>query len=101
MYGARERVKRILTLNEWALNDDQRLLNGRAASIVVGAMEMYNAELELRNLGLQRQILTHAASATGSQLQSHCAVGRFSYMYAPGRGVGNKRLLTSGTSRGL
>ena len=68
VYGARERVKRILTLNEWALNDDQRLLKGRAASIVVGAMEMYNAELELRNLGLQRQILTHAALATDSQL---------------------------------
>ena len=58
----------ILTLNEWALNDDQRLLKGRAASIVVGAMEMYNNELELRNLGLQRQILTHAAFATDSQL---------------------------------
>ena len=68
VYGARERVKRILTLNEWALNDDQRLLKGRAASIVVGAMEMYNDELELRNLGLQRQILTHAAFATDSQL---------------------------------
>ena len=69
MHGARERVKRILTLNEWALNDDQRLLKGRAASIVVGAMEIYNAELELRNLGLQRQILTHAALATDDQLQ--------------------------------
>ena len=71
VYGARERVKRILTLNEWALNDDQRLLKGRAASIVVGAMEMYNNELELRNLGLQRQILTHAAFATDSQLYSN------------------------------
>ena len=56
-------MKRILTLNEWALNDDQRLLKGRAASIVVGAMGMYNEELELRNLGLQRQLLTHAAFA--------------------------------------
>ena len=69
MYGARERVKRILTLNEWALNDDQRLLKGRAASIVVGAMEMYNAELELRNLGLQRQLLTHAAFANDTDAQ--------------------------------
>ena len=66
VYGTCERVKRILTLNEWALNDDQRLLKGRAASIVVGAMEMYNAELELRNLGLQRQLLTHATLAGGN-----------------------------------
>ena len=73
VYGACERVKRILTLNEWVLNDDQRLLKGRAASIVVGAMEMYNAELELRNLGLQRQILTHAAFATDDQLQFRSA----------------------------
>ena len=69
VYGARERVKRILTLNGWALNDDQRLLKLRAASIVVGAMQMHNAELELRNLGLQRQILTHAAFANDSDAQ--------------------------------
>ena len=66
VYGTRERVKRILTLNEWALNDDQRLLKGRAASTVVGAMQMHNVELELRNLGLQRQLLTHAAFADES-----------------------------------
>ena len=68
--GTRGRVKRILTLNEWALNDDQRLLNGRAASVVVGAMEVYNAELELRNLGLRRQLLTHAAFAGDNDGQS-------------------------------
>ena len=77
-YGARERVKRILTINEWALNDDQRLLKGRAASIVVGAMGMHNAKLELRSLGLQRQLLTHSAFANDSdaQLQLHSFAAR-------------------------
>ena len=55
--------------DEWALNDDQRLLKGRAASIVVGAMQMHNVELELWNLGLQRQLLTHAAFADDSDAQ--------------------------------
>ena len=62
-------MKLILLLNEWALNNDQRLLKGCAASIVVGAMEMYNAELELRNLGLQRQLLTYAVFADDSDAQ--------------------------------
>ena len=68
MCNARERVRRILSLKEWADSPHQRVLKGRCASIVVGAMQMHGAELELHNLGLRRQILTHAALAGDSPL---------------------------------
>ena len=66
--NARERVRRILSLKEWADSPHQRVLKGRCASIVVGAMQMHGAELELHNLGLRRQLLTHAALADDSPL---------------------------------
>ena len=67
--NAREQVRRILSLKERADSPHQRLLKGRCASIVVGAMRMHSAELELHNLGLRQQILTHAALADDSQLR--------------------------------
>jgi len=74
-YGARERVNGILTLNECVRNNDQRLLDseGRAASIVVGAMEMYNVELELRNLGLRASSSTdiYVYSPAPARLSPH------------------------------
>ena len=60
--SVRERVRRVLAVNEWRDTDDQCRLKGCAASIITGAMGMHNADLELDNHGLQRCIKTYGRS---------------------------------------
>jgi len=60
--SVRERVRRVLAVDEWRDTDDQCRLKGRAASIITGAMGMHNADLELDNHGLQRCIKIYGRS---------------------------------------
>ena len=68
--SVRERVRRVLAVDEWRDTDDQCRLKGRAASIITGAMGMHNADLELDNHGLQRCIKIYGRSMAGTRQDS-------------------------------
>ena len=65
VYGTRERVKRILTLNEWALNDDQRerVFVGNLQQILAGRWQR-DERVDNRDLLLPKQVrrVTFAAN---------------------------------------